>query len=417
MSSRLLSPAWLQWPETQYLIKAFAAHNAPLRFVGGAVRDALLRIEVQDVDAATTLPPKTVLALLTAAKIQALPIGIAHGTITAIINGKHFEITTLRKDVSTDGRWAKVEYTDNWEEDAARRDFTMNAMYLSPAGELFDYFGGENDARNGRVRFIGEPAQRIEEDYLRILRFFRFHAHYGAGDPDEEAVTACANDAKCMKKLSGERIQHEMLKLLSAPRPAATIALMNDREILHHVLAYDVRDTAMLERLEKIEDVLRQHPPASVRLSTLLLGLGSHMTHDEAIKKITKRWRLSNELVSELHMLTDHVAAFDPELTEHEQKRVIRKLGTDHFGHALLVAWAYGKEPISDRHAYAGMLEFSSEWVIPPFPVTGKDLIALGIKPGKKMGQLLAALEDSWERSDYTMDKETLLKKAQTLAG
>ena len=176
--------AWLHWPQTKRLVAAFAPYPQTLRFVGGAVRDSLLGREVKDVDAATTLLPEAVMALLEKAKIAAIPTGIDHGTVTAVIDGKHFEITTLRKDLACDGRHADVAFTDNWRDDAQRRDFTMNAMYLSPEGELFDYFDGETDARAGKVRFIGDAGARIAEDYLRILRFFRFFAHYGVGAPD-----------------------------------------------------------------------------------------------------------------------------------------------------------------------------------------------------------------------------------------
>ena len=172
---------------------------------------------VQDVDAATTLLPQATMALLEKAGIRAIPTGIAHGTVTAVIDGKHIEITTLRRDVATDGRHAEVAFTDDWEEDASRRDFTLNALYLSPSGELFDYFGGQADAKAGHVRFIGDPAARIAEDYLRILRFFRFHAHYGKSAPDAIALKACAHAAGHIESLSGERIQHELLKLLAAP--------------------------------------------------------------------------------------------------------------------------------------------------------------------------------------------------------
>ena len=202
-----MSPAWLEWPETQSLVRAFAAKNTELRFVGGAVRDALAGRATSDVDVATPALPEAVMELLAAANIQAIPTGIKHGTVTAVLDKKHFEITTLRKDVSTDGRHAEVAYTDDWKADAARRDFTMNALYLSPAGELFDYFEGEKDAMAGRVRFIGGADARIKEDYLRILRFFRFYAWMGKGEADADALAACAANAPKIATLSGERIR------------------------------------------------------------------------------------------------------------------------------------------------------------------------------------------------------------------
>jgi poly(A) polymerase len=192
VTSSIADASWRHWPETQKLVTAFSSYPHAVRFVGGAVRDTLLDRLVQDIDVATTLLPEATMSVLQQAGIHVVPTGIQHGTVTAVIDGRHFEITTLRKDVACDGRHAEVAFTDNWQEDASRRDFTMNAMYMSTEGELFDYFSGQEDAKAGRVRFIGDANTRISEDYLRILRFFRFYAHYGREAPNYEALVACA---------------------------------------------------------------------------------------------------------------------------------------------------------------------------------------------------------------------------------
>ena len=215
-------------PATRAVTEALSAEGATVRFVGGCVRDAVLGRDAKDVDIATPDPPETVIALLEAAGLKAVPTGIAHGTVTAVADGTPFEVTTLRHDVETDGRHAKVAFTDDWVADAARRDFTLNALYCDADGALYDPVGGIEDARRGRVRFVGDARARIEEDALRLLRFFRFHAHYGRGEADATALAACRELAPLLANLSGERLRDETLKLLAAPESAPVVALMID---------------------------------------------------------------------------------------------------------------------------------------------------------------------------------------------
>ncbi|MDE3060082.1 MAG: CCA tRNA nucleotidyltransferase, partial [Pseudomonadota bacterium] len=376
---------------------------------GGAVRDALLNRPVKDVDAATPLAPDAVLALLKKARIKALPTGIDHGTVTAVIGTRHCEITTLRRDVSTDGRHAVVEYTDDWQQDAARRDFTMNALYLSPEGELFDYFGGAEDARAGRVVFIGNPEQRISEDYLRILRFFRFFAWYGEGAPDPEAITACAVLAQHIESLSGERIREEMLKLLVAPGCGQTLEIMQHAKILRHALDFDVYGVGMFPRLAEIAATTGKAPDICLRVSGFVLEAGADIAAGEALDILAARWRLPNAVTRDLDILIRHQKAVRPSLTEAEQKRLLRKLGREHFTRTVIARWAAGSESIAADHPYAAMLRLADTWEIPIFPVTGDDLIAIGIKPGKELGALLEKLEEKWEKSDYRLSKRQLL--------
>jgi poly(A) polymerase len=391
------------------LINAFAESGAPMRFVGGSVRDALLGKAVKDVDVATSLVPDDVIKLLTKAGIKSIPTGIDHGTVTAVIDKKHFEITTLRKDVSTDGRWAEVAYTDDWKEDASRRDFTMNALYLSPQGEVFDYFGGAEDAKAGRVRFIGSAEKRIREDYLRILRFFRFHAWYGKSEPNREALAACRNEAANMAKLSGERIQQEMLKLLAAPHCHLTISLMQEYDVLPSLLGLNLRDTGMLSRFDKLQET-ESFPPA---LKLMGFMMSSDFPADAALDRLHEKLKLSKANTEILHRAFLHYDEIHPDLALAVQKKLIRRLKADHFRHVILTAWAHGNDFIAANHPYMNMLKLATEWQQPIFPVTGDDLIALGIKPGKGMGELLEGLDHLWEESDYKLSKAELLKRVQ----
>ncbi|HSC18522.1 MAG TPA: CCA tRNA nucleotidyltransferase, partial [Rhizomicrobium sp.] len=239
---------WMTAAETREVLAALTSDGAEARFVGGVVRNALLHRPITDIDIATPLPPGEVTQRLQTAGLGAVPTGIEHGTVTAIVRGKPFEITTLRRDVSTDGRRATVAFTGDWKEDAGRRDFTINALYASPAGEVFDYFGGLADLEAGRLRFVGDPVTRIREDYLRILRLFRFHAWYGRGEIDADALRAAATEKHGIGKLSGERLQKELLKLLEAEDPAPVVRIMAATGILGKVLP----GTLNLPRFERL---------------------------------------------------------------------------------------------------------------------------------------------------------------------
>ena len=237
MALTLDAAKWRKKRGMKRLLAALGADDGLTRYVGGAVRDDLLGLQVSDIDLATQIPPDEVIRRLEKARIKAIPTGIDHGTVTAVSDGQTFEVTTLRRDVSTDGRRATVSFTDDWKEDAARRDFTINALFADPrSGELFDYFGGLADLEHRHIRFIGDPLQRIAEDHLRILRFFRFHARFDAGEPDAAALDACAARANDLMALSRERIADELLKLLALPDPSHTVAIMLDRGILRPVL-------------------------------------------------------------------------------------------------------------------------------------------------------------------------------------
>ncbi|HWA31138.1 MAG TPA: CCA tRNA nucleotidyltransferase, partial [Rhizomicrobium sp.] len=278
---------WMTAPETRAVMEALAKDGGSARFVGGVVRNALLGRAVGDIDIATPLTPDDVTKTLEAAGLKAVPTGIEHGTVTAVSNGRPYEVTTLRRDVSTDGRRAVVAFTKDWAEDAQRRDFTMNALYANADGEVFDTVGGVADLKAGKVRFVGDPATRIREDYLRILRLFRFHAWYGKGEIDKAALKAAAENRAGLAQLSGERIAKEMLKLLAAEDPVPVLRSMAASAILGEILPGEL-NIARLERLVAIDASNFFAPDPVLRLAALLPDRAA------AANELADRWKLSN---------------------------------------------------------------------------------------------------------------------------
>jgi poly(A) polymerase len=389
---------WLKRPATRKLLKAFADADVPVRFVGGCVRDTLLALPVADFDLATPAKPPRVIELLEDARIKVIPTGLAHGTVTAVVDKQPFEITTLRRDEETDGRHAKVAFTADWKEDAARRDFTLNALYADANGKLYDYFGGVEDAKAGHVRFIGEAAERIHEDALRILRFFRFNARFGRGEPDHVGLNACRIMAPALDRLSGERIQTEMFKLFTAPRAAEALMIMQKEDVLPHILP-GVRHLERLGRLRELE-AMSQVASSPVRSLALILHSGRAQAL-ETIAFVQERWKLSNADTKRLTFLANHALG---NIGEMEQKRQLRNWGRELFLDRLLIEWARGADA-----DYEAMLKLVRSWAIPVFPLAGADLIEAGFKPGPELGKKLEALEALWEDSGYTLSKKALL--------
>jgi poly(A) polymerase len=414
-----LTPAqsvWLHWPETQRLIAAFDVAGYPLRFVGGAVRDSLLGKPVTDIDAATPAPPQKVMALAENAGLRAIPTGISHGTVTLLIpdaegGQRSYEITTLRRDIRNFGRHAEVWFTDSWEEDAARRDFTMNALYCDSTGQIYDYFNGITDAQQGIVRFIGEARQRIQEDALRILRFFRFTASYGDGQIDAVGLLACTEEAAKLKQLSGERIGAEMLKLLNASGAAAIISVMQDQGILRQILTATVQ-TESLAALARIR-LMTEDLSLDAILSLALL-LRSWPYPEAILGEVARQWRLSGKQATLLKALVE-AALIPPEMPEAAQKKLLRAVGSAVFSSIVVISWA---EMLGESHsqpqilsaAYRAMLGLPHHWQIPVFPITGNDLLAEGYTADAGLGQQLKKLEEIWEKEGYVPDKQALLR-------
>nr|WP_314432035.1 CCA tRNA nucleotidyltransferase [uncultured Brevundimonas sp.] len=385
MSHRLQGQAWLTAPATRAVMAALAAAGGPdcARFVGGCVRNALIGAPIDDIDIATTLTPDVVVAALKAAGLRSVPTGIEHGTVTALSEHQPFEITTLRRDVSTDGRRATVAFTTDWAEDAGRRDFRLNALYADADGVILDPTEqGYDDALAGRIVFVGEPEGRIREDYLRILRFYRFYAWYGRGAPDAAAVAACAALAEGVEQLSAERVSKELLKLLSAPDPRPAVRLMDEASVLERVLG----QPADLTRFEVMTELSGD---AVLRLSALLPD------EPARVAEISRALRLSNAQRDRLVEAVSGEATTG--LTDPQARTAIYRDGRQAFEDRVMRAWAAGGEPEAARR----LLALAKDWVRPTMPVGGRDLARLGLKPGPETGRVLQAFEAGWIVDDF----------------
>jgi len=362
------------------------------RFVGGCVRDALLKRPIGDIDLATPLFPDEVMRRLAAAGITAVPTGLAHGTVTAVVAHRPFEITTLRRDVETYGRHARIAFTMDWEEDSRRRDFTMNALSLDADGNVYDYHDGLADLRAGKVRFVGAAETRIREDVLRLLRFYRFHAWYGRGGPDKAARAACRALARLIATLSGERVQAELLKLLRAPNPLPTVTLMAEDGVLAEIIAMP-RALDALQRLLRLEQTLKLAPDPLRRLATLLAG--------EA-EALATRLKFSN---ADRERLLSLVTPIDLGGEAKAQRRFLYRLGSEaYIDRVLLTAAVTGR-----ARKVKPLLAAAKKWRAVTFPLRGADIAALGVAPGPEIGRLLAELEAWWEAGDYKATRRACL--------
>ena len=402
--SRIGSQPWMQEPATQAVLAAFSRAGIAARFVGGCVRDALLKRPIADIDLATPARPEAVMAALDRAGIKALPTGIAHGTVTAVINSpgppRHFEITTLRRDVETDGRHAKVAFDADWAEDAARRDFTINAIYLDPAGTLHDPVGGLADLAAHRVRFVGEAAERIAEDVLRVLRYYRFEARFGAGTGDTEARMACRAAVSLLPKLSAERVAGELLRLLAVPSPVPALRMMTQDGVLAALLP----EAARLDRLERLI-ALEPRPDAMRRLAALV------EIDAAAAEAIADRLRLSKV---ERDRLIDLASPWplDPASDARNQRRALYHLGAERYRDLALLFAAKGK---IDKPRLDELLGLAASWKPPRFPLAGRDVTSLGIPPGPRVGQLLAEVRRWWEEGDFAADRAACLQRLREI--
>jgi len=396
---RLANQPWMNAPDTRAVVEALSAAGSEVRFVGGCLRDALIGRGVTDIDIATPDPPARVIELLEAAGLKAVPTGIEHGTVTAVAHHRPFEITTLRHDVETYGRRAKVAFTDDWVADAARRDFTFNALSCTPDGKLYDPFGGRADLAAGRVRFVGKAEDRIREDVLRLLRFFRFHAHYGKPPPDEEALAAAHVLAPLLPTLSGERIAREMLKLLAAPDPASVLELMRRQAVLIHVLP-EATHLDRLVRLVEIEGAegLEADPPR--RLAALLAG-------PEAVGAVAGRLRLSNVIRDRMDAALRPPKAL-PSLSPGELKALRYRLTAETYRDRALMAAAEGGGTAGDDWRAVFAL---AGWQPPRFPIRAQDALDRGAVPGPALGRLMKELENWWIAADFRPDRAACLKE------
>jgi poly(A) polymerase len=383
-----ITAKWLKELSLQTVFATIAVTGGEARVAGGAVRNALMGEVVGDIDLATTLSPQKIMEIFKFAGHSVYPTGIDHGTVTVVIGGHTYEITTLRKDMTTDGRRAVVSFTDDWREDALRRDFTMNALYCDVNGKIYDYANGYEDILRNRIIFVGAPAVRIKEDYLRILRYFRFLSAYKNLKPDNAGLAACVKLRKGLFTLSAERIAQEMFKLLVGPRTVLILKLLAKHNVLKNIIAYN----------DEFRTISRLPPDPILRAFVLA----------KKPSALQEEWRLSKEQAKRIESLLETPLP-SPKLRENEQRRILYGIGEQAWCDSVHVAWARSRAPLTDR-TWKRMVSLPSRWPVPIFPVSGRDLLELGHTPGPNMGADLKQLEERWIASDFKPSKQDLLE-------
>ena len=391
-------------PELLAVMAALGAGGTAARLVGGCVRDAILGRSLKDIDLATAEVPERVMERLRDAGIVAVATGLSHGTVTAVIGTWSAQITTLRRDVDTDGRHATVAFTEDWDADARRRDLTINALYCDLEGTIFDPVGGLADLEAGHVRFVGDPDRRIAEDALRVLRFFRFHAWYGRGALDAAGLAACTRAAGSLAVLSGERVAAELLQLLGAPDPGAVAVAMTEAGVLAVVLP-EAANPARLNALVALErgDI---EPDAERRLAALLGGGANE------VRVVARRLRLSNQQRDRLALLVAPPLAPAAVRDARAARRALYRLGRERFVDLALLWRADG----GSEAVYRTSLDVARAWTAPRFPLRGGDALALGVPRGAEVGRLMAAVEAWWIEDDFGADRDACLRRLEALA-
>lgn len=394
---------WTFDGDIRRVLDTLESDGAAVRFVGGCVRDAIAGRRVEDYDLATNAVPSRILGLLKKAGIKAVPTGIEHGTVTAAPGfGQAVQITTLRRDVATDGRRAVVNFTTDWEEDAARRDLTINALSADRDGRVYDYFGGIEDLENGRVRFVGNPVDRIAEDYLRILRYFRFYARFGRGPPEEKALAACAAAADRLGALSGERVWYEMRRILATPSPGQALYLMEETGVLGRLLPGP-------RSLRTIVDLARIERAASLETEPLrrLAALAPLSRRDA--RWVARRMRMSRGEAELLDALVAYRGVLFSGMPSASARRLLYRLGADVFRHLALLERAASPEPDCDQ-----LTDMAAG---PPqrFPLSGGDVMKAGVPEGPAVGAFLEAVEDWWISRAFGPDREACLGRLREI--
>jgi poly(A) polymerase len=398
-SAHLADAAWLTRGEVAKLLALLNRDGEEARVVGGAVRDALLGLPVGEIDVATTALPDDVVRRVEAAGWKAAPTGIDHGTVTVVIHNVPFEVTTLRRDVETYGRKAKVVFGRDWSADAQRRDFTINALTAAADGTVYDYVGGLADVAARRVRFIGDPATRIAEDFLRILRFFRFHAWYGKGAPDPAGLHACIAARAGLETLSRERVRMELLKLLLAPHATPALAVMTEAGLLGSVLG-GVPLLASYENMVKVEAAAGLPPDALRRLGALNVFV------KEDAGRLTERLRLSNAEATRLSAL-EGWWRLSPESGEQAAHALLYDVGRDSYVDCVLLAWSRSEAGARDQ-AWRALAALPQRWTAPAFPLKAADIMERGIGAGPALGQAMRRAEQMWIEADFPADRAAI---------
>jgi poly(A) polymerase len=399
-TSQKLDAAWLREGALPRLLSVLDRDGEEARVVGGAVRNALLGEPVHECDVATTAVPDEVGRRVSKAGFKAVPTGIAHGTVTVVIDGQPFEVTTLRKDVETYGRHAKVEFGRDWAGDAQRRDFTINALSVAPDGTVYDYTGGLADLAARRVQFIGDARTRIEEDYLRILRFFRFHAAYGHGNPDQSGLHACIAARAGLDQLSRERVRMEMMKLLLAVRATPTLAVMSEVGLLLRVLG-GVPYLAAFEMMSKVEHESGVAPDAARRLGAL--GVAT----PEDADRLWQRLRLTNVEHGRLGVMGAEWWRLSPTQGEQAARAQLYRLKPDHYVDCALLAWTRSQAAAHDE-AWRALVSLPQRWTAPIFPLKAADFMRRGIDKGPALGAAMRAAEAAWIGAGFPAGADAL---------
>ncbi len=389
----------LATPGLHQVLAAIAHAGGEVRIVGGAVRNALMGERVGDIDLATTLAPERTLVAAKAAGLKAVPTGIEHGTVTIVSDGHGFEVTTLRHDVETDGRRAKVSFTDDWAADAARRDFTLNALYCDAAGAVYDPLGGYGDVLSRSIRFVGDAAERISEDYLRILRYFRFLAQYGNGPADDAALAACRSLRAGLLQLSRERVGQEMRKLLLAKGAAVAVGLMNSIGVSETLFDCNL-DAATLNRIVVLDGVHELSPEYALRLAGCYDGDSAAAAASFSLSKAEER---------AISAIRDCIPPV-PALRDNERKVVLYRIGAGTWRQVVQLEWARSGAAPEDED-WLSLFRLADEWPVPQLPVSGADLLDEGLEPGPKVGEVLRALEDWWMAGGFVATKQELLAR------
>ncbi|MCJ8148386.1 CCA tRNA nucleotidyltransferase [Shinella sedimenti] len=410
--------AWFSDPALGRVLSLLNSEGGEARVAGGAVRNSLMGLPVADIDIATTLPPQDVVERAKAADIKAVPTGIEHGTVTLVIGGKPFEVTTLRRDVATDGRRAEVAFGTDWQTDAERRDLTINALYATQDGTVIDLVNGLPDIESRTVRFIGDAATRIAEDHLRILRFFRFFALYGSGRPDAEGLKACARAKDKLGRLSAERVWSETKKLLAAPDPGRALLWMRQAGVLTEILPETEKwGIDAVPGLIEAEKAFGWQPDALLRLAAIV------PPDRERLKALAERLRLSK---AEAAVLDGWAAAPEiaPKLAETAFDRLLYRNGPKGLSMRLRLALASARARglgDADVLAFAGLcqrlLARAEKWQKPTFPLTGADVLAAGVSAGPAVGTILERIEEEWMGGNFHGDRARLLARLKALAG
>jgi poly(A) polymerase len=400
VATRRLDVPWLNEPSVAALLAALDCDGEEARVVGGAVRNALIGEAHGDIDIATTALPKQVMRRVKATGLKAVPTGIEHGTVTVIADGQPFEVTTLREDVETFGRHAKVAFGRDWQRDAERRDFTMNALSMARDGTVYDYVGGLADVAARRVRFIGDARARIAEDYLRILRFFRFHAAYGEGAPDPEGVAACIAGRAGLERLSRERVRMELMKLLVARHAVPALAVMTESGLLDEVLG-NVPLLASAANMIKLEAALTLATDPLRRLAALAVSVV------EDAERLRDRLRLANAEYERLASVGDGWWHITADLAEQEGRALLYRLGPDRFIDRALVAWSRSPQGAADER-WRTLATLPRRWTAPVFPLKAAHFMERGVPKGPRLGAAMRAAELAWITADFPLDPAAL---------